>query len=116
MTTATHNYGWLMPDPGGSANTWGNILNGTTQAIDAKVQAIGQRPGYAELPLAIQRGPDGGAFYARYRAFKIMVARLRPVGDVWAKPAKPKVEATRERISFWMPGTTAGGLLSWQCF
>jgi hypothetical protein len=35
MTTATHNYGWLMPDPGGSPNTWGNILNGTTQAIDA---------------------------------------------------------------------------------
>ena len=34
MTTATHNYGWLMPDPGGSANTWGNTLNGTTQAID----------------------------------------------------------------------------------
>ena len=26
-----------MPDPGGSANTWGNTLNATTQAIDAQV-------------------------------------------------------------------------------
>ena len=23
-----------MPDPGGSANTWGNTLNGTTSAVD----------------------------------------------------------------------------------
>ena len=37
MTTATHNYGWLMPDPGGSANTWGNALNGATQAIDSQL-------------------------------------------------------------------------------
>jgi hypothetical protein len=37
MTTTTANYGWQMPDPGGSANTWGNTLNSTTQAIDAQV-------------------------------------------------------------------------------
>lgn len=35
--TTTANYGWQMPDPGGSANTWGNTLNATTQAIDAQV-------------------------------------------------------------------------------
>ena len=60
MTTATHNYGWLMPDPGGgSANTWGNTLNGTTQAIDTKVQSINNQV----LPntLSVSRGPDGGA-------------------------------------------------------
>ena len=39
MTTTTANYGWQMPDPGGSANTWGNTLNATTQAIDAQVFA-----------------------------------------------------------------------------
>ena len=37
MTTITANYSWQMPDPGGSANTWGNTLNGTTQSIDAQV-------------------------------------------------------------------------------
>ena len=37
MTTITVNYSWQMPDPGGSANTWGNILNATTQAIDAEM-------------------------------------------------------------------------------
>ena len=37
MTTATVNFAWQMPDPGGSANTWGNTLNATTQAIDAQV-------------------------------------------------------------------------------
>ena len=40
MTTATHNYGWLMPDPGRSANTWGNALNGATQAIDSQLYAV----------------------------------------------------------------------------
>jgi microcystin-dependent protein len=42
MTTTTANYGWQMPDPGGSANTWGNTLNSTTQAIDAQVFANAQ--------------------------------------------------------------------------
>ena len=37
MTTVTHNYSWQMPDPGASANTWGDTLNATTQAIDAQV-------------------------------------------------------------------------------
>ena len=37
MTTITANYSWQMPDPGGSANSWGNTLNATTQAIDAQV-------------------------------------------------------------------------------
>ena len=67
MTTATHNYGWLMPDPGGSANTWGNILNGATQAIDAQVEvnataiaSINAR--FNNNTLFLQRGPDGGAY------------------------------------------------------
>jgi cytoskeletal protein CcmA (bactofilin family) len=38
--TQTVNYHWTMPDPGGSANTWGATLNKTTQAIDAVVWAI----------------------------------------------------------------------------
>jgi Chaperone of endosialidase len=60
MTTATHNYGWLMPDPGGSANTWGNVLNGTTQAIDAKLWSLN-----AQLTvnrMIISRGPDSGPY------------------------------------------------------
>ena len=56
MTTATHNYGWLMPDPGGSANTWGNTLNGTTQAIDAKVQSINNQ--VQPNVISVSRGPD----------------------------------------------------------
>jgi microcystin-dependent protein len=35
--TTTANYGWTMPDPGASANTWGATLNATTQKIDAQV-------------------------------------------------------------------------------
>ena len=35
--TTTANNGWQMPDHGGSANTWGNTLNATTQAIDQQV-------------------------------------------------------------------------------
>ena len=36
MTTfLTSNYGWSMPDPGGSPNTWGDTLNQTTGKIDA---------------------------------------------------------------------------------
>lgn len=42
MTTTTINYSWQMPDPGGSANTWGDILNSTTQAIDAQVFSTNQ--------------------------------------------------------------------------
>jgi microcystin-dependent protein len=37
MSKSTANYGWQMPDPGGSANTWGTTLNGTIQAIDQQV-------------------------------------------------------------------------------
>ena len=59
MTTATHNYGWLMPDPGGSANTWGNTLNGTTQAIDAQLWSLNAQ--LTNNTLDIWRGPDGGA-------------------------------------------------------
>ena len=36
--TTTVNYGWTMPDPGASANTWGATLNATTQKIDAQVK------------------------------------------------------------------------------
>lgn len=35
--TTTTNYGWTMPDPGASANTWGSTLNATTQKVDAEV-------------------------------------------------------------------------------
>ena len=35
--TTTTNYGWTMPDPGASANTWGATLNATTQKIDNQV-------------------------------------------------------------------------------
>ena len=35
--TTTPNYGWTMPDPGASANTWGSTLNATTQKVDAQV-------------------------------------------------------------------------------
>jgi microcystin-dependent protein len=37
--TTTVNYGWTMPDPGGSPNTWGTTLNATTGKVDAKVYA-----------------------------------------------------------------------------
>jgi microcystin-dependent protein len=37
--TTTVNYGWTKPDPGGSPNTWGTTLNGTTDKVDAKVYA-----------------------------------------------------------------------------
>ena len=37
--TTTTNYGWTMPDPGASANTWGATLNATTQKVDAQVFA-----------------------------------------------------------------------------
>jgi len=60
MTTATHNYGWLMPDPGGSANTWGNTLNGTTQAIDSQMAVIGNQ--VQSNALVVSRGPDGGNY------------------------------------------------------
>jgi microcystin-dependent protein len=38
MTTLTPNYGWSMPDPGGSPNTWGDTLNQTTGKIDQQVK------------------------------------------------------------------------------
>ena len=34
--TLTANYGWTKPDPGASANTWGDTLNKTTDKIDAQ--------------------------------------------------------------------------------
>lgn len=33
--TTTANFGWTKPDPGASANTWGQTLNATTDKIDA---------------------------------------------------------------------------------
>ncbi len=38
MTTLTPNYGWAMPDPGGTPNTWGDTLNQTTGKIDQQVK------------------------------------------------------------------------------
>ena len=37
--TLSPNYGWTKPDPGASANTWGQTLNSTTDKIDAQVFA-----------------------------------------------------------------------------
>ena len=37
MTTLTSRFGWSMPDPGGSPNTWGDTLNQTTGKIDEQV-------------------------------------------------------------------------------
>ena len=37
MTLTTTKYGWTMPDPGGSPNTWGDVLNATTGKIDQQV-------------------------------------------------------------------------------
>ena len=40
MTVSTPNYHWSMPDPGGSANTWGNLCNGVFTSIDASLWNI----------------------------------------------------------------------------
>ena len=37
--TLTANYSWTKPDPGASANTWGNTLNADLDKIDAQVFA-----------------------------------------------------------------------------
>ena len=37
--TTTANFGWTKPDPGASANTWGQTLNATTDKIDAQTFA-----------------------------------------------------------------------------
>lgn len=39
MTTTTANYGWVMPDVGGSASAWGDILNSTIKSIDGQVHS-----------------------------------------------------------------------------
>jgi hypothetical protein len=49
--TTTVNFSWQMPDPGGSANTWGNTLNATTQAIDAQVFANQQAITAGQAPI-----------------------------------------------------------------
>ena len=49
--TVTANFGWTMPDPGGSANTWGNTLNATTQKIDAQTFANQQAITAAQAPI-----------------------------------------------------------------
>ena len=40
MTVSTPNYHWSMPDPGGSANTWGSLCNGVFTAIDTSLWNI----------------------------------------------------------------------------
>ena len=40
--TTTAKFAWTKPDPGASANTWGQTLNATTDKIDAQVYAIQQ--------------------------------------------------------------------------
>ena len=37
--TTTAKFAWTKPDPGASANTWGQTLNATTDKIDAQVYA-----------------------------------------------------------------------------
>ena len=49
--TTTVNFNWTMPDPGGSANTWGATLNATTQAIDAQVFANQQAANAGQAPI-----------------------------------------------------------------
>ena len=49
--TTTLNYGWTMPDPGASANTWGATLNATTQKIDAQVFANQQAITAGQAPI-----------------------------------------------------------------
>jgi microcystin-dependent protein len=49
--TTTVNFNWKMPDPGGSANTWGATLNATTQAIDAHVFANQQAANAGQAPV-----------------------------------------------------------------
>ena len=49
--TTTINFGWTMPDPGGSANTWGATLNATTQKIDAQVFTNQQAASAGQAPV-----------------------------------------------------------------
>ena len=42
MSTATSHHHWDKPDVSGSANTWGSILNGTTDKIDQAVYDVEQ--------------------------------------------------------------------------
>jgi microcystin-dependent protein len=49
--TTTVNFNWTMPDPGGSANTWGATLNAATQAIDAQVFANQQAATAGQAPV-----------------------------------------------------------------
>ena len=51
--TTTSHFGWTMPDPGASANTWGATLNATTQKIDQQV--------YADQQAAVQSGAPVGS-------------------------------------------------------
>lgn len=37
---ATDNYGWILPTPGGSTNTWGGILNDAIEDIDDDLKAV----------------------------------------------------------------------------
>lgn len=39
-TTATTNYGWVMPNPGTEADNWGNLLNATIVAVDAALHGV----------------------------------------------------------------------------
>ena len=49
--TTTANFGWTMPDPGASANTWGATLNATTQKVDAQVFANQQAGVNGSVPV-----------------------------------------------------------------
>jgi microcystin-dependent protein len=55
--TTTVNFGWTMPDPGASANTWGATLNATTQKVDAQVFANQQAAIAGQAPIG------GGALW-----------------------------------------------------
>lgn len=38
--TATANYGWVKPEPGGSTDTWGVKTNGNWDSVDAKIKSL----------------------------------------------------------------------------
>jgi Chaperone of endosialidase len=104
MTTATHNYGWLMPDPGGSANTWGNTLNGTTQAIDAQVWSITNAPVAFNAPVTFN-GTVG-------LASTLYVAGVASFGsDIGASGTVTGAQIT-STANMYAPGTITAGYLT----
>ena len=62
MTVSTPNYHWSMPDPGGSANTWGNLCNGVFTAIDTSLWNINANTGYFASWVSVNGGVTTSGF------------------------------------------------------